>query len=354
ESEWDYLLPVVQANINQTPVAKLDHTGPMECFTGLEPTTALNTIVGKVNVQLSKTSFHTIDWKRKQLRQAREAHHTRLKFNAESHFEVTEEIIDHVSEQGTPLVVDQIEDARHNPGSNQWELLIFWKSPESLEASWEYLTAMHQEIPYLVQSFAHQLPNRAKREGMVEALERFPSTHSTRLAGTIRVARPCLRLTAAGEWCVARVLRVRASKGQVYVCIDVFTKKRVSMWDIANRDYRGVTEIAWAAWISKAFEEEPQDLEVLKKRLTTAIRFDITILDADSRIGKMLDNLMRALERDDQAWFLDQEGKTVVDIMVKAIKPLGLQKSVQRQLALQRNKALKSNVYRFVDWLRVH
>ncbi|RHZ02159.1 hypothetical protein DYB31_013916, partial [Aphanomyces astaci] len=52
----------------------------------------------------------------------------------------------------------------------------------------------------------------------------------------------------------------------------------------------------------------------------------------------MLDNLMRA-ERDDQAWVLDQEGKT---------------KSVQRQLALQRNKALKSNVYRFVDWLRVH
>ncbi|RHZ31063.1 hypothetical protein DYB26_012145, partial [Aphanomyces astaci] len=95
-------------------------------------------------------------------------------------------------------------------------------------------------------------------------------------------------------------------------------------------------------------------LEVLKTRLTTAILFDTTILDADSRIGKMLDNLMRALEHDDQAWVLDQEGKTVVDIMVKAIKPLGLQKSVQRQLALQRNKPLKSNVYRFVDWLRVH
>ncbi|ETV79833.1 hypothetical protein H257_07049 [Aphanomyces astaci] len=110
----------------------------------------------------------------------------------------------------------------------------------------------------------------------------------------------------------------------------------------------------WAAWFSKAFGEEPQDLEVLKKRLTTAIRFDTTILDADSRIGKMLDNLMRALERDDQAWVLDQEGKAVVDIMVKAIKPVGLQQSVQRQLALQPNKPLKSNVYRFVDWLRVH
>ncbi|RLO09350.1 hypothetical protein DYB28_001731 [Aphanomyces astaci] len=77
-------------------------------------------------------------------------------------------------------------------------------------------------------------------------------------------------------------------------------------------------------------------------------------MDADSRIGKMLENLMRGLERDNQAWVLDQGGKTVVDIMVKAIKPLGLQKSVQRLLALQRNKPLKSNVYRFLDWLGRH
>ncbi|RHZ05107.1 hypothetical protein DYB26_008863, partial [Aphanomyces astaci] len=75
------------------------------------------------------------------------------------------------------------------------------------------------------------------------------------------------------------------------------------------------------------FEEEPQDLDVFKKRLTMAIRFGTTILDTDSHIGKMLDNLIRALERDDQAWVLYQKGKTVVDIMVKAIKPLGLQNS---------------------------
>ncbi|RHY91192.1 hypothetical protein DYB37_013880 [Aphanomyces astaci] len=40
--------------------------------------------------------------------------------------------------------------------------------------------------------------------------------------------------------------------------------------------------------------------------------------------------------------------------MVKVLKPLGLQKSIQRQQALQRNKPLKTNAYRFVDWLRVH
>ncbi|RHY85028.1 hypothetical protein DYB35_014015 [Aphanomyces astaci] len=71
-------------------------------------------------------------------------------------------------------------------------------------------------------------------------------------------------------------------------CRDVFTKKRVAMWNMAKRDYRGVTNTEWAAWFSKAFEEEPQDLEVIKKRLTTAIRFDTTILDADSLIGKCL------------------------------------------------------------------
>ncbi|RHZ30232.1 hypothetical protein DYB37_008035 [Aphanomyces astaci] len=82
------------------------------------------------------------------------------------------------------------------------------------------------------------------------------------------------------------------------------------LWDMANRDYRGVTEAEWAVWLGKAIEEEPQDLEVLKKRLTTAIQFDTTILNAASRIGKMLDNLMRALERDDQAAKYDRKKAT--------------------------------------------
>ncbi|RQM24034.1 hypothetical protein B5M09_012370 [Aphanomyces astaci] len=83
----------------------------------------------------------------------------------------------------------------------------------------------------------------------------------------------------------------------------VFTKKRVVLWVMANHDYRDITEAEWVAWFGKAFKEEPQDLEVLKKILTTANRFDTTILDADSRIG--IDNLMRALERNDQASVLD-------------------------------------------------
>ncbi|CAK4210672.1 unnamed protein product, partial [Aphanomyces euteiches] len=129
--------------------------------------------------------------------------------------------------------------------------------------------------------------------------------------------------------------------------------KRLAMWTFGNRDYRTIEESEWEAWFGKAFDEEPQDLEVLKKRLTSAIRFNTSILDADSRIEKMLEDLMKALERDDQTWILEQEGKIVVDIMVK-IKPTTLQKSVVRQLAMNRNKPLKSDVFRFVGWLRVH
>ncbi|ETV65133.1 hypothetical protein H257_18058 [Aphanomyces astaci] len=49
-----------------------------------------------------------------------------------------------------------------------------------------------------------------------------------------------------------------------------------------------------------AFEEGPQDLDVLKQRLQQAIRFDTKILDAESRVGRMLDELMRSLEQHHQ------------------------------------------------------
>ncbi|RHY23528.1 hypothetical protein DYB32_009155 [Aphanomyces invadans] len=66
----------------------------------------------------------------------------------------------------------------------------------------------------------------------------------------------------------------------------------------------------------------------------------------------MLDDLMRVLEQDHQEWVLHQEGKMVVEVMARAIRPDTLKSAVQKQLQLQRNKALKSDVFRFVNWLR--
>ncbi|ETV93780.1 hypothetical protein H310_12344 [Aphanomyces invadans] len=137
----------------------------------------------------------------------------------------------------------------------------------------------------------------------------------------------------------------------VSACMDPFSKRRIALFDM-NKDHNVVTEEEWVAWFHAAFDEDPQDLDVLKRRLSNAIRFDTKVLDAESRVGRMLDDLMRVLEQDHQEWVLHQEGKIVVEIMTKAIKPEALKTAVQKQLQLQRNKGLKSDVFRYVKWLR--
>ena len=50
--QWEYLLPVVQANLNQTPVVSLEGKTPLEVFTGYVPVTALDTVMADDDVQL--------------------------------------------------------------------------------------------------------------------------------------------------------------------------------------------------------------------------------------------------------------------------------------------------------------
>ncbi|RHZ04179.1 hypothetical protein DYB26_016395, partial [Aphanomyces astaci] len=98
------------------------------------------------------------------------------------------------------------------------------------------------------------------------------------------------------------------------------SKRRIALFDF-NRDHNSITNDEWVAWFKSAFEEDLQDLDVLKQRLQRAIRFDTKILDAESRVGRMLDGLIRSLEQDHQEWVLHQEGKMVVEVMTKSIKP---------------------------------
>ncbi|RHY59396.1 hypothetical protein DYB30_005250 [Aphanomyces astaci] len=81
---------------------------------------------------------------------------------------------------------------------------------------------------------------------------------------------------------------------------------------------------------------------------TGAVEFDAKILDADSRVSRMLDNLMRVLEADGEEWVLHQEGKLVLEIITKAMKPAPLQVAVSKQQQLQRNMVLKMDVLRYV------
>ncbi|KAH9107491.1 hypothetical protein AeMF1_017176 [Aphanomyces euteiches] len=246
ETEWDYLLPVVQANLNQTPTESLG-----------EPTTPLNVVVGRVNRKLHTDGLHELNMEKTSIKNSmrnlnkslqelhkkildrkraaqnrnmqlktnkselnvsegdyvlwsrvdenahypkllvtwigpyrvleclpyscviehlltgktQEAHHSRLKFYADEHLDLTEEILDHVSLQGITLAVDAFEAARYNPGSNQWELKTHWKGLESIESSWEALPKLYGEVQGLDKGFIDELQDEDQRRALLEAVK---------------------------------------------------------------------------------------------------------------------------------------------------------------------------------------
>ncbi|KAH9150968.1 hypothetical protein AeRB84_006310 [Aphanomyces euteiches] len=133
----------------------------------------------------------------------------------------------------------------------------------------------------------------------------------------------------------------------VSACMDYATKKRVAMFDL-EKEHSQVTEQEWIAWFMEAYDTNPMEIDTLRSRLSAAIQFDMRIPDADSRVSRMLDLLMPALEADHQEWVIEQEGKMVVELIVKAIRPAPLKRAVEKQLLLTRNKPMKSNVVRFI------
>ncbi|ETV90145.1 hypothetical protein H310_15021 [Aphanomyces invadans] len=100
------------------------------------------------------------------------------------------------------------------------------------------------------------------------------------------------------------------------------------------------------------FDVLPSDLEGIRTRLRGAAKFDLSITDVDSRIGTMLEGLMKTIELNNQEWVLREEGKMMVCIIVDAIKPAGLQEAVKEEIAMHRNKTLRTDVFKFVRWLR--
>ncbi|RLO05273.1 hypothetical protein DYB28_006994 [Aphanomyces astaci] len=90
--------------------------------------------------------------------------------------------------------------------------------------------------------------------------------------------------------------------------------------------------------------------DTLKKRIKAAVVIDMSVQDADSRIGKMLDGLAAAIRRDCQEWVIKEESPAIVKIITDAVKSVSLHRAVTEQMALKRNKPLKKD--RFVRWLR--
>ncbi|CAK4781665.1 unnamed protein product, partial [Aphanomyces euteiches] len=87
----------------------------------------------------------------------------------------------------------------------------------------------------------------------------------------------------------------------VGACIDPVTKQRVAEWDM-GKDPDDVTEGEWIEWFKLAYDVDPRALDGLKKRIAAAVVFNMSITDADSRIGRMLYGMSSAIRRDRQEW----------------------------------------------------
>ncbi|ETV94984.1 hypothetical protein H310_11624 [Aphanomyces invadans] len=61
---------------------------------------------------------------------------------------------------------------------------------------------------------------------------------------------------------------------------------------------RDLDDVSESAWFKQGYVVDPRALETLKKRIKTTVVFDMSIPDADSRIGRMLDGLATTILRD--------------------------------------------------------
>ncbi|KAE9347273.1 hypothetical protein PF008_g7885 [Phytophthora fragariae] len=234
--EWPYLLPVVQANLNHTELPSLGDKAPVELFTGLSPTSALDVIWnphrshddGPIAVDLSKpTIVKRLDELRRSLQEMHkevadirerrrlqqmaakkgapcnfsegdfvlwsrvdarlpgnklmvrwvgpfkvidalshsfiiehlitkarhDVHGSRLKFYADSSLDITEEMMQHVSNQGLLLNVERFCGARYNDELSRWELEVSWQGLEDAENSYEGLEELFNDVPAKVAEY---------------------------------------------------------------------------------------------------------------------------------------------------------------------------------------------------------
>jgi len=79
-----------------------------------------------------------------------EAHSCRIRFYDGGSWTPTEEVLTQYLHDATALEVKAILDIRHDTPTTEPELLIDWRG---LDASWEPLSTMMQDIPDLVRPF---------------------------------------------------------------------------------------------------------------------------------------------------------------------------------------------------------
>ncbi|OQR82260.1 hypothetical protein ACHHYP_16315 [Achlya hypogyna] len=97
-----------------------------------------------------------------------QAHVSRLKPLVESSYEITQEIREHVSEQGIELCIRDIRGVRYNRSDKLWEIECLWEGHEGQEASWEKFTSIATDAPAVARKFVEQVAGRKTQKSLLD------------------------------------------------------------------------------------------------------------------------------------------------------------------------------------------
>ncbi|RLO10271.1 hypothetical protein DYB28_000086 [Aphanomyces astaci] len=131
-------------------------------------------------------------------------------------------------------------------------------------------------------------------------------------------------------------------------CIYQKIVPRVCTHDFAKL-FEEITENNWRDYFLSAREAQELDLASVTKAMAS-LKMDMKIRDAESRVGRLLDDFYDKLEQLDVAHLPEQERQQSVKILRAAIRPSQLKATVERQLTREANKAYKSDVKSFCRW----
>ncbi|GMF28372.1 unnamed protein product [Phytophthora fragariaefolia] len=148
QEQWVDILPVTQANLNQTSVQSLAGLAPIEVFTGLEKPSPLESIV--VTSDDGKECGHFINGS------TRDVHTFRLKHYADSPFEVTAEIVEHIVNQAILLTVREFVQHRLSD-DHDYDILVAWEGLEDSENSWEPIRTLYEDVQVKLQQYVDKV-----------------------------------------------------------------------------------------------------------------------------------------------------------------------------------------------------
>ncbi|POM78483.1 Hypothetical protein PHPALM_3984 [Phytophthora palmivora] len=189
--EWPYLLPAIQANLNHTPVRSLAGHSPVEVFTGLPASSALDVVVALATEAADERVIELgdMDGHLERLRTSLQEMHREVVDSKEKkrlvdmqdykgalvNFEVGDFVLWSHIDQRLPnhkvlgqwvgpfkviealshsfkiehLVTGRVDD----PG--RWELLVSWLGLQTIENSWEPLSTLLQDVPVKVREYVN-------------------------------------------------------------------------------------------------------------------------------------------------------------------------------------------------------